>query len=136
MHIVPCAKNPIFLVRKKSRYDTNFSLWVYLKMERSAPTLLVVFSIFSAIVLQCDLSLAQQCTVSCAQTAVIRNMPYEEILEVVQNREWENEDDFGEDLLDLIRRHRRIKRANIVKTSSMIIDYRQISFSKFHQKVN
>ena len=105
-------------------------------MERSTPNikLLVVLSIFSVIVLQCDLSLAQQCTVSCAQTAVIRNMPYEEILEVVQNREWENEDDFGEDLLDLIRRHRRIKRANIVKTSSMIIDYRQISFSIISSK--
>ena len=89
-------------------------------MERSEPTLLVVFSIFLAIVLQCDLSLAQQCTVSCAQTAVIRNMPYGEVLEIVQNREWENEDEFGEDLLDLIRRHRRVKRVNIEKKSCMI----------------
>ena len=99
---------------------------MYLKMERSAPTMLVVFSIFSTIVLLCDLSLAQQCTVSCAQTAVIRNMPYEEILEVVQNREWETEDDFGEDLLDLIRRHKRVKRQ-----ASMIINYKHISFTLF-----
>ena len=30
--------------------------------------------------------------------------------EIVQNREWENEDDFGDELLDLIRRHKRVKR--------------------------
>ena len=100
-------------------------------MERSSPTitLLKVFSIFSVIVLQYDLSLAQQCTVSCAQTAIIRNMPYEEILEVVQNRVWKNEDDFGEDLLDLIRRHKRIKRKNIGETStSMIINYKDTTY--------
>ena len=91
-------------------------------MERSTPNikLLVVLSIFSVIVLQCDLSLAQQCTVSCAQTAVIRNMPYEEILEVVQNREWETEDDFGEDLLDLIRRHKRVKRQGKLALNTVI----------------
>ena len=43
-------------------------------------------------------------------------MPYGEVLEIVQNREWENEDEFGEDLLDLIRRHRRVKRVNIEKS--------------------
>ena len=82
-------------------------------MERSTTPnikIFMVLSIYSVILLQCDLSLAQQCTVSCAQIAVICNVPYEEVLEVVQNREWETEDDFGEDLLDLIRRHKRVKR--------------------------
>ena len=95
---------------------------------------MVIFSIFLMIALQCNISLAQQCTVSCAQTAIIRNMPYEEILEVVQNREWETEDDFGEDLLDLIRRHRRVKRANIERYSSMSIDYKKYSFFTFFGK--
>ena len=85
----------------------------YFKMER-----MVIFSIFLMIALQCNISLAQQCTVSCAQTAIIRTMPYEEILEVVQNREWETEDDFGEDLLDLIRRHKRFKRKNSGESKS------------------
>ena len=105
-------------------------------MERITPALFVIFSIFSMIALQCNLSLAQQCTVSCAQTAIIRNMPYEEILEVVQNRVWENEDDFGEDLLDLIRRHKRIKRKNIGETStSMIINYKDFALILILEKV-
>ena len=33
------------------------------------------------ILLQIKISLAQQCTVSCTQVAVLRNMPYEEIRE-------------------------------------------------------
>ena len=59
---------------------------------------------------QCDQSLAQVCSVSCTQTAVVRNRPYEEAFEIIQNREWENEDDFGGDLGDLIHRHKRVKR--------------------------
>ena len=70
------------------------------------------------VVLQIKVSLAQQCTVSCAQIAVLRNMPYEEIFETIENREWKNEDDFGEDLLDLIRRRKRVKRANVGETIS------------------
>ena len=35
-------------------------------------------------------------------------MTYEEAYEIVQNQEWENEDDFGDELLDLIRRHKRV----------------------------
>ena len=58
-------------------------------------------------------SLGQQCTISCTQVAVLRNMPYEEIFEIIENREWENEENFGADLLDLIRRRKRVKRANI-----------------------
>ena len=80
------------------------------------------------VILQIKVSLAQQCTVSCTQVAVLRNLPYEEVFETIENREWENEDDFGEDLLDLIRRHKRIKRKNIGETStSMIIHYKDIA---------
>ena len=69
------------------------------------------FSIFLIIVLlQCDPSLAQICSVACTQKAIVRNRPYQEAFEIVQNREWENEDDFGDDLGDLIRRHKRVKR--------------------------
>ena len=81
-----------------------------------------MFGIFLIIVkLQIKLSLAQQCTVSCTQIAVIRNLPYEEIFETIENREWENEDDFGADFLDLIQRHRRVKRSNVGETISIIM---------------
>ena len=104
----------LFFIRHKP-FDTNLSLSVYLKMEGSTLNLakfLVVSLISSVIILQqCKLSLAQQsCTVSCAQSAITRNMPYEEVFEFIQNREWENEDDFGGDLSDIIRRHKRVKR--------------------------
>ena len=104
---MPCrqAQNLSFWLERNRFLYTNLSYMSYFMMER-----MVIFSIFLMIALQYNISLAQQCTVSCAQTAIIRNMPYEEILEVVQNREWETEDDFGEDLLDLIRRHKRVKR--------------------------
>ena len=59
------------------------------------------------ILLQCDSSLGQMCSVSCTQTATVRNMPYEEAFEIVQNREWELEDDFGDDSI-LIRRYKRV----------------------------
>ena len=87
-----------------------------------AKFLVVSFKISSVIILQqCKLSLAQQsCTVSCSQSAITRNMPYEEVFEIIQNREWENEDDFGADLLDLIiRRHKRVKRAIVGESTSM-----------------
>ena len=71
------------------------------------------------ILLQIKISLAQQCTVSCTQVAVLRNMPYEEIFETIENREWENEEDFGANLLDLIRRRKRVKRAIVGETISM-----------------
>ena len=64
-------------------------------------------------------SLGQQCTISCTQVAVLRNMPYEEIFEIIENREWENEEDFGANLLDLIRRRKRVKRAIIGESISM-----------------
>ena len=70
----------------------------------SIPLLTIVF-------LKCDLSLAQICSVSCTQTAVARNRPYQEAFEIIQNRGWEQEDEFGGDLADLIRRHKRVKRA-------------------------
>ena len=73
------------------------------------------------ILLQIKISLAQQCTVSisCTQVAVLRNMPYEEIFEIIENREWENEEDFGANLLDLIRRRKRVKRAIVGESISM-----------------
>ena len=75
---------------------------------------IMLFGIHLMIILsQIKISLAQQCTVSCTQVAVLRNMPYEEIFETIENREWENEEDFGANLLDLIRRRKRVKRANI-----------------------
>ena len=83
-------------------------------MKRIKPSmrLFVSFSIILIIILsQCDPSLAQLCSVSCTQTAIVRNMPYEEAYEIVQNREWELQDDFGGDLADLNRRHKRVKRA-------------------------
>ena len=81
----------------------------------------MLFGIYLTIIvllLKIKVSLAQQCTVSCTQIAVLRNMPYEEIFETIENREWENEDDFGEDLLDLIRRHKRFKRKNSGESKS------------------
>ena len=61
------------------------------------------------------LTFAQQCEVTCTQTAVIRERPYSEVLEVAQNRAWELEDDFGGDLVDIIRKYKsRSKRSDIV----------------------
>ena len=58
---------------------------------------------------------AQQCDLSCSQTAVIRNMPYEELVEIAQNRMWEDEEDFCGDLCDIARRRKysqkRVKRS-------------------------
>ena len=97
-----------------AHFDTNFSLWVDEKMKRNKLKIgpFKFFSIVLMIIsLKCDLSLAQRCSVTCTQTAVVRNMTYDEAYEIVQNRAWENEDDFGDELLDLIRRHKRVKHA-------------------------
>ena len=93
---------------------------------------IMLFGIHLTIVLlQIKISLAQQCTVSCTQVAVLRNMPYEEIFEIIENREWENEEDFGANLLDLIRRRKRVKRAivgeSISMTTTRISTYAQTS---------
>ena len=70
--------------------------------------LLVSLPILSMmILLQCDSSLGQMCSVSCTQTATVRNIPYEEAYKIVQNREWELEDDFGDNSI-LIRRYKRV----------------------------
>ena len=70
--------------------------------------LLVSLPILSMmILLQCDSSLGQMCSVSCKQTATVRNIPYEEAYKIVQNREWELEDDFGDNSI-LIRRYKRV----------------------------
>ena len=65
------------------------------------------------ILLQCDLSWGQMCSVSCTQTATVRNMPYEEAYEIVQNREWELEDDFGDNSI-VIKRYKRVIITEIV----------------------
>ena len=52
------------------------------------------------------LSFAQQCEVTCTQTAVIRERTYSDCLEVAQNREWELEDDFGGDLPGFVRNYK------------------------------
>ena len=95
-----------------AHFNTNFSLWVDEKMNRNQQKIgpfkfLSNFLIITS--LRCDLTLAQRCSVTCTQTAVVRNMTYDEAYEIVQNRAWENEDDFGDELLDLIRRHKRVK---------------------------
>ena len=76
----------------------------------------MLFGIYltTVLLLKIKVSLTQQCTISCTQTAVLRNMPYEDIFETIENREWENEDDFGEDFLDLIQRHKRVKRQAVL----------------------
>ena len=40
-----------------------------------------------------------------------RNRSYQEAYEIIQNRSWEDEDDFGDELEDLILRHLRNKRS-------------------------
>ena len=96
-----------------AHFNTNFSLWVDEKMNRNQQKI-GPFKFFSIVLMiisfKCDLSLAQRCSVTCTQTAVVRNMTYDEAYEIVQNRAWENEDDFGDELLDLIRRHKRVSK--------------------------
>ena len=95
-----------------AHFNTNFSLWVDEMMNRNQQKIgpFKFFSIFLIIIsLRCDLTLAQRCSVTCTQTAVVRNMTYDEAYEIVQNQAWENEDDFGDELLDLIRRHKRVR---------------------------
>ena len=95
-----------------AHFNTNFSLWVDEKMNRNQQKIepFKFLSNFLIIIsLRCDLTLAQRCSVTCTQTAVVRNMTYDEAYEIVQNQAWENEDDFGDELLDLIRRHKRVK---------------------------
>ena len=58
----------------------------------------VIFVLAVIISQRYHLSFAQQCEVTCTQTAIIRERSYSDCLEVAQNREWELEDDFGGDL--------------------------------------
>ena len=80
------------------------------RIKQNYRSFLHLSTLLIIIFFQCDQSLAQVCSISCTQTAVVRNRPYEEAFEIIQNREWENEDDFGGDLGDLIHRHKRVKR--------------------------
>ena len=67
----------------------------------------------TVIILSQHLSYAQQCEVTCSQTAVIRDRPYSELVETAQTRGWEDEQDFGKgdngDLFDIIRRYKKLK---------------------------
>ena len=115
-----------------AHFDTNFSLWVDEKMNRNKLKIgpFTFFSIVLMIIsLKCDLSLAQRCSVTCTQTAVVRNMTYDEAYEIVQNQAWENEDDFGDELLDLIRRHKRVSKISKV-TLFRVLLYFFLSFLK------
>ena len=73
----------------------------------SRTTLLwVIFVLTIKISQRYHLSFAQQCEVTCTQTAVIRERTYSDCLEVAQNREWELEDDFGGDLPGFVRNYK------------------------------
>ena len=69
-----------------------------------------IFVTTTVIILSQHLSFAQQCEVTCSQTSVIRDRPYDELIEIAQNRQWEDEEDFGSgdngDLFDVIRRYK------------------------------
>ena len=81
-------------------------------MKRIKPSIgsFVSFSIFMIILLQCDPSFAQRCFVTCKQTAIVRNRSYTECFEIIENRAWEQQEDFDDnDLVDLIIRHKRDK---------------------------
>ena len=64
---------------------------------------------------------------SCTQTAIVRNMTYAQAFEIVQNQEWENEDDFGDELLDLIRRHKRVSKITKVTLFRVLLFFSIIS---------
>ena len=66
----------------------------------------VIFVLTMIISQQYHLSFAQQCEVTCTQTAILREKPYSDCLEVAQNREWELEDDFGGDLPGFVRNYK------------------------------
>ena len=84
----------------------NFSLPSDIKMKSQS-----FVSFLTIILFLSDPSLAQVCSVSCTQTVYTRNRPYQEAIEIIQNRRWEDEDDFGDELGDLILRHLRNKRS-------------------------
>ena len=47
---------------------------------------------------------------TCKQTAIVRNRSYTECFEIIENRAWEQQEDFDDnDLVDLIIRHKRDK---------------------------
>ena len=66
----------------------------------------ILFLLTMIISQQYHLSFAQQCEVTCTQTAILREKPYSDCLEVAQNREWELEDDFGGDLPGFVRNYK------------------------------
>ena len=81
------------------------------RTKQSSQSFVSFLIVLTIVLFKSDQSLAQVCSVSCTQTAIARNRPYEEAFEIIQNREWEDEDDFGDELGDLILRHLRNKRS-------------------------
>ena len=79
----------------------------------------ILFLLTMIISQQYHLSFAQQCEVTCTQTAVIRGQSYSDCLEVAQNREWELEDDFGGDLPDFLRNHKLAQRLFIKRSDAV-----------------
>ena len=79
----------------------------------------VIFVLAMIISQQYHLSFAQQCEVTCTQTAVIRGRSYSDCLEVAQNREWELEDDFGGDLPGFLRNYKLAQRLFIKRVLSV-----------------
>ena len=78
------------------------------RTKQSSQSFVSFLIVLTIVLFKSDQSLAQVCSVSCTQTAIARNRPYEEAFEIIQNREWEDEDDFGDELGDLIlRRNKR-----------------------------
>ena len=82
-------------------------------------TILFLLTVTMIISQRYHLSFAQQCEVTCTQTAVIRGRSYSDCLEVAQNREWELEDDFGGDLPGFLRNYKLAQRLFIKRVLSV-----------------
>ena len=80
----------------------------------------VIFVLTMIISQRYHLSFAQQCEVTCTQTAVIRERTYSDCLEVAQNREWELEDDFGGDLPGFVRNYKLAQRQFIKRVLGVL----------------
>ena len=63
---------------------------------------------------------ASQCRVTCTQIGSLRNQNYGNLLEVTQNRQWENSSGFGDKSLNLIRNKRTA--VEILTNSSATFD--------------
>ena len=83
-------------------------------------TILFLLTVTMIISQRYHLSFAQQCEVTCTQTAILREKPYSDCLEVAQNREWELEDDFGGDLPGFVRNYKLAQRLFIKRVLGVL----------------